>query len=89
MTPQRLDRRAAAHRTRRRSFGLRRGGLSLDGLRKRHPHGLVLAEHVATGVLPGKIRHRPRRVRLAPPATVDEIVRLVSANGATPSSRCG
>ncbi len=62
-------------------FGLRRGGLSLDRLRKRHPHGLVLSEHVATGVLPGKIRHRPRRVHLAPPAIVDELARAAAANG--------
>jgi formate dehydrogenase len=62
-------------------FGLRRGGLSLDRLRKRHPHGLVLSENIATGVLPGKIRHRPKRVRLAPPAIVDELARAAAANG--------
>jgi formate dehydrogenase len=48
-------------------FGLRRGGLSLAKLR-RHPHGIVLAEHIATGVLRRKLRHRDHRVHLMPDA---------------------
>ena len=36
-------------------FGLRRGGLRLERLRE-HPHGLVLADEIATGVLAGKLR---------------------------------
>src|SRR4051812_10739247 len=42
-------------------FGLRRRGLSLRKLRRR-PHGVVVAEHVATGVLRSKVRHRGKRV---------------------------
>ncbi|MCM6777360.1 molybdopterin-dependent oxidoreductase [Nocardia sp. CDC159] len=53
-------------------FGLRRGGLSLAELR-RHPHGLVLGEHVRTGVLRHVVRHRDRRVRLAPPQILAEL----------------
>ena len=56
-------------------FGLRRGGLSLERL-ERQPHGLVLDEHWPTGVLPARIKHRPRRVRLAPPEIVAEVRRL-------------
>ncbi|MGV9413807.1 molybdopterin-dependent oxidoreductase [Nocardia sp. NPDC003693] len=47
-------------------FGLRRNGLSLAMLR-RHPHGVVLAEDVETGVLADVVKHRDRRVHLAPP----------------------
>src|SRR5207248_1075446 len=42
------------------------GRLSLAKLR-RHPHGIVLDEHLATGVLRRKVRHRGKRVRLDPP----------------------
>ena len=34
----------------------------------RHPHGLVLGEHIATGVLAGKLRTRPRRGAAVPAA---------------------
>jgi anaerobic selenocysteine-containing dehydrogenase len=53
-------------------FGLRRGGLSLAKLR-RHPHGIVLAEHIATGVLRRKLRHRDHRVHLMPDAIAGEL----------------
>ena len=56
-------------------FGLRRGGLSLKKLRAK-PHGIVLADHVATGVLRHKLRHRDRRMHLAPDAIVEEIGRM-------------
>jgi anaerobic selenocysteine-containing dehydrogenase len=59
-------------------FGLRRSGLSLDKLR-RLPHGLVLADHVATGVLPKKLRTPSRRVRLHPPEIACELDRLGGA----------
>jgi formate dehydrogenase len=62
-------------------FGLRPRGLSLRKLRRR-PHGVVVAEHVATGVLRQKIRHRDRRVRLAPKAIVDELARLARLGAA-------
>ncbi|HZE31699.1 MAG TPA: molybdopterin-dependent oxidoreductase, partial [Actinoallomurus sp.] len=55
-------------------FGLRRG-LSLAALRRR-PHGMVLDEHVRTGVLRDVVRHRDRRVRLDPPEILAEFKRL-------------
>jgi anaerobic selenocysteine-containing dehydrogenase len=55
-------------------FGLRRG-LSLAALRRR-PHGIVLDEHVRTGVLRDVVRHRGRRVRLDPPEILAEFERL-------------
>lgn len=57
-------------------FGLRRGGLSIAKLRKRYPHGVVLAEEVPTGVLPKRLKHR---VRLAPDEIVAEVARLQAA----------
>jgi anaerobic selenocysteine-containing dehydrogenase len=64
-------------------FGLRRSGLSLERLR-RHPHGLVLDEHIATGVLRRKLRTPSRLVRLFPPEIAGELERLRSANGSDP-----
>ena len=64
-------------------FGLRRGGLSLKRLRE-HPHGLVLADEIATGVLHDKLRTSDKRVHLAPPEIVAEVDRLASANGDDP-----
>ena len=64
-------------------FGLRRGGLSLKRLRE-HPHGLVLADEIATGVLADKLRTPGRRVRLAPPEILAEVERLASSNGGDP-----
>jgi anaerobic selenocysteine-containing dehydrogenase len=61
-------------------FGARRGGLSWDRLR-REPHGVVLADHVDTGVLAKKIRHRGGRVHLAPGEIVAEAERLATAAG--------
>jgi formate dehydrogenase len=60
-------------------FGLRRRGLSLKRLRRR-PHGVVVADHVATGVLRSKLRHRDRRVRLAPEPIARELGRLGQAS---------
>jgi formate dehydrogenase len=64
-------------------FGARRGGLSWESLR-RHPHGLVLDEHVETGVLRRKVRHPGGRVRLAPPDILDELARLAAVDGDDP-----
>jgi formate dehydrogenase len=61
-------------------FGLRPGGLRLAKLR-REPHGIVLAEHIATGVLRRKIRHRDKRVHLAPEAIAAEVEALASDTG--------
>lgn len=65
-------------------FGVKRGGLSIRKLRK-HPHGLVLDEHVATGVLREKVRHRDHLVRLDPPEIVGELRRLERSNGHDPA----
>jgi formate dehydrogenase len=64
-------------------FGLRRSGLSLRKL-SRHPHGLVLDEHVATGVLRRKLRTPAKRVRLCPPEIAGELERMHAAGGADP-----
>lgn len=44
--------------------GLRRNGLSFDSLTAEHPHGKVLSEHPATGVLSKVVSYRERRIRL-------------------------
>ncbi|MFN8071948.1 MAG: molybdopterin-dependent oxidoreductase [Mycobacterium sp.] len=44
--------------------GLRRGGLSFDSLKAQHPHGKVLSEDIATGVLPTVVSYRGGRIRL-------------------------
>jgi anaerobic selenocysteine-containing dehydrogenase len=56
-------------------FGLRPRGIRLSKLR-RHPHGIVMAEHIATGVLRRKLRHRDHRVHLAPEAIAADLRRL-------------
>jgi anaerobic selenocysteine-containing dehydrogenase len=63
-------------------FGLRRSGLSLAKV-ARSPHGIVLDERIATGVLGEKLRHADRRVHLGDAAIVSELARLRSANGAS------
>jgi anaerobic selenocysteine-containing dehydrogenase len=63
-------------------FGLRRG-LNIAKI-ARKPHGIVLSEHIATGVLREKVRHKNGRVQLAPEAIATEVARLSSANGADP-----
>ena len=62
-------------------YGLRRGGLSLRKV-ARHPHGIVLDDQLATGVLHEKVRHADGRVRLDDPEAMREIGRLGSSNGA-------
>jgi anaerobic selenocysteine-containing dehydrogenase len=59
-------------------FGLRRGGLSIRALR-RMPQGAVLRDELSTGVLRRRLRHRDRRVHLAPPEIVAELERLAAA----------
>ncbi|HEX8054233.1 MAG TPA: molybdopterin-dependent oxidoreductase [Thermoleophilaceae bacterium] len=56
-------------------FGLRRGGLSLRRL-ARAPHGLLLGDEWPTGVLRGRVRHRPALVDLAPGEIAGEVARL-------------
>jgi formate dehydrogenase len=65
-------------------FGLRRGGLNIAKV-GREPHGIVLSQYIATGVLKDKVRHRGSRVRLAPEEIVGEVRRLSSVNGADPA----
>jgi anaerobic selenocysteine-containing dehydrogenase len=64
-------------------FGLRRSGLSLRKV-ARHPHGIVLDDDLATGVLEDKVRHGDKRVRLDDPEIGEEISRLASSNGSAP-----
>ena len=61
-------------------YGLRRGGLSLGRL-SAQPHGVVLGEHLATGVLGEKLRTPFGRVRLAPREIAEEVARLAATNG--------
>jgi anaerobic selenocysteine-containing dehydrogenase len=61
-------------------FGLRRSGLSLAKV-ERHPHGIVLEDQIATGMLPKKVRHRDGRVHLDDPAIASELRRLAGLNG--------
>jgi anaerobic selenocysteine-containing dehydrogenase len=59
-------------------FGLRRDGLSLRGLTRQHPHGVVVAPHIRTGVLRDAVAYLSRRVRLVHPdisAEVDKLTR--------------
>lgn len=62
-------------------FGLRRGGLSLKAL-LREPHGRVLGEHVPTGHLRKKIRHKDKRVELCAPVVASELARLLASDDA-------
>jgi anaerobic selenocysteine-containing dehydrogenase len=48
-------------------FGLRRGGLSLKRLTEEHPHGVVVAPHLRTGVLRDAVAYLSRRIRLIHP----------------------
>lgn len=57
--------------------GLRRGGLSFDSLNTEHPHGKVLSEEVATGVLSTVISYRTRRIKLVH-REIDEDIKALS-----------
>ena len=60
-------------------FGLRRSGLSVAKLLRRHPHGLVLSEHLKTGILGRKLRNAAKRIDLAPAPIVGELGRMARA----------
>jgi anaerobic selenocysteine-containing dehydrogenase len=65
-------------------FGLRRGGLSLRRLTEEHPHGVVVAPHIRTGVLRDAVGYLSRQVRLAHPgiaAEVDKLSRRTAPDG--------
>ena len=57
-------------------FGLRRGGLSLRRLTEEHPHGVVVAPHIRTGVLRDAVGYLSHRVRLPHPGIADEVAKL-------------
>jgi anaerobic selenocysteine-containing dehydrogenase len=58
-------------------FGLRRGGLTFRRLTEQHPHGVVLAPHVQTGVLSDLVAYRRGRIRLAHDDIAAEVAALV------------
>ncbi|OBB01380.1 formate dehydrogenase [Mycobacteriaceae bacterium 1482268.1] len=57
-------------------FGLRRGGLTLRRLTEQHPHGVVVAPHIRTGVLRDAVAYASRRVRLVQPDIAAEVDKL-------------
>jgi anaerobic selenocysteine-containing dehydrogenase len=62
-------------------FGLRRGGLSFRRLSGEHPHGVVVAPNIRTGVLAEVVTYRGARVQLAHNGIVDEIGALAQRGG--------
>ena len=65
-------------------FGLRRGGLSVKKL-KENPHGIVLGDGLAGGVLLKKLRHRDKKVRLDSPEVLADARAMAARNGHDPS----
>jgi anaerobic selenocysteine-containing dehydrogenase len=57
-------------------FGLRRDGLSLRRLTEQHPHGIVVAPHIRTGVLRDAVAYLSRRVKLVHPDISAEVEKL-------------
>jgi anaerobic selenocysteine-containing dehydrogenase len=57
-------------------FGLRRGGLTFRRLIERHPHGVVVAPHLRTGVLDEVVAYSRGRVRLEHEDIAAEIMDL-------------
>ncbi len=57
-------------------FGLRRGGLTHRRLTEEHPHGVVVAPHIRTGVLRNSVAYLSRRVRLKHPGIAAEVEKL-------------
>jgi anaerobic selenocysteine-containing dehydrogenase len=57
-------------------FGLHRGGLTFGRLTQQHPHGVVLASHLRTGVLGDVVVYRRGRIRLAHDDIAAEVVAL-------------
>ncbi len=55
-------------------FGLRRGGLTFRRLTERHPHGVVVAPHLRTGVLDEVVAYNRGRVRLEHEDIAAEII---------------
>ena len=57
-------------------FGLRRGGLTFDRLTQEKPHGVVLAQHLRTGMLSEVVAYRGGRARLVHDDIAAEIAAL-------------
>jgi anaerobic selenocysteine-containing dehydrogenase len=57
-------------------FGVRRRGLSLRRLADEHPHGVVVAPHIRTGVLRDAVAYLSRRIRLTHPDIAAEVAKL-------------
>lgn len=57
-------------------FGVRRGGLTLRRLNEQHPHGVVVAPHIRTGVLREVVAYLSRKVRLVHPDIAAEVEKL-------------
>ena len=64
-------------------FGLRRARPQPKWLRK-HPHGVVTAPQIPTGVLPERVRHPGGKVRLDHAALREELARLGSVERRRP-----
>lgn len=60
-------------------FGLRRGGLTMQRLAEEHPHGVVVAPHIRTGVLPNVVGYLSRRVKLVHRDIEADVHRLTAA----------
>jgi anaerobic selenocysteine-containing dehydrogenase len=60
-------------------FGLRRGGLTHRRLTEEHPHGVVVAPHIRTGVLRNSVAYLSRRVRLTHAGIAAEVDKLTRA----------
>lgn len=58
-------------------FGLRRGGLTFRRLTEQHPHGVVLAPNLQTGVLGDLVAYRRGRIRLEHEDIAAEVAALV------------
>lgn len=59
-------------------FGARRGGLTLRRLTQEHPHGLVVAPHVRTGVLRTAVGYLSRRIKLSHADIATEVEKMVA-----------
>lgn len=58
-------------------YGLRRGGLTFNKLSRDHPHGVVVAPNIRTGVLGEVVAYRHGRIRLAHDDIAAEIAAMV------------
>ena len=59
-------------------FGLRRGGLNLRRLTEEHPHGVVVAQDIRTGVLRDVVGYLSRRIKLEHRGIADEVTKIVT-----------